>query len=71
MTSTSMSPAPQDLAGSTTSGGVLLPGDQLCFTQGVRKRDHCRVLFLQMQTESLDEHPARLSGLMEDKSVAE
>jgi hypothetical protein len=41
----------------------------LGFTADVRKRDDCRALFL--QTESLDEHPARLSGLMEDTSVAE
>ena len=56
-------------AESTTSGGVLFPGDHLGFTEDVRKRDDCRALFL--QTESLDEHPARLSGLMEDTSVAE
>ena len=54
---------------STTSSGVLFQGDHLGFTEDVRKRDDCRALFL--QTEFLDEHPARLSGLMEDTSVAE
>jgi len=56
-------------AESTTSSGALFLGDHLGFTEGVRKRDDCGALFL--QTESLDKHPARLSGLMEDKSVAE